>query len=138
MKNKLLWVLIAVMLFDFGVTIAGQPSGYWHDPSLADEGNPLFRVAMLKGWPFYFAAILAYVTAVAALVTWLPRRIGLTTGLAFLLVHYLAGSTWLLFHFHLGLMGPILYAVAISMALMSILYSGDLRLCFMPANGEEK
>jgi hypothetical protein len=131
MKSKLQWLLVAVIAFDFGITIFGQPSSYWHNPRTADEGNPIFRWFMFQGTFCYFAFILAYIGGVSALVTLLPRQTAIITGLVFLLSHYFAGSTWLSFHFHLGMVGPIMYAVVLSIALMSILQSGELKACFM-------
>jgi hypothetical protein len=131
MKNKLLWLLVAVIAFDFGITLFGQPSSYWHDPYTADEGNPVFRWFMFRGTFCYFAFILAYIIGVLALVTLLPRQAAIITGLVFLLSHYFAGSTWLSYHFHLGMAGPILYAVVLSIALILILQSGESKVCFM-------
>jgi hypothetical protein len=131
MKNKLCWLLVAVIAFDFGITIFGQPSSYWHNPQTADEGNPVFRWFMFQGAFCYLAFILAYLVGVLALVTRLPRGAAVITGLVFLLSHYFAGSTWLSYHFHLGMAGPIIYALVLSIALMIILQSGDSNVCFM-------
>jgi len=131
MKNKLRWLLLAVIAFDFGITMFGQPSSYWHSPHTADEGNPVFRWFMFQGAYCYLAFILAYLVGVFALVTLLPRQAAIITGLIFLLSHYFAGSTWLSFHFHLGMTGPILYAVVLSIALISILQPAELKVCFM-------
>ena len=130
MKNKLCWLLVAVIAFDFGITIFGQPSSYWHNPQTADEGNPVFRWFMYQGAFCYLAFILACLVGVLALVTRLPRPAAVITGLVFLLSHYFAGSTWLSYHFHLGMAGPILYALVLSIALIMILQSGDPKVCF--------
>jgi hypothetical protein len=132
MKNKLRWLLVAVILFDFAVTILGQPSSYWHDPLSADEGNALFRWFMVRGTICYFAFILSYIVGIFVLVTALPRKSALITGLIFLLAHYFAASTWLSYHFRLSMAGPIMYAVVLSMALMWILESGGSKGCFLP------
>jgi len=130
MKNKLCWLLVAVIVFDFGISIFGQPSSYWHNPQTADEGNPVFRWFMYQGAFCYLAFILAYLVGVLALVTRLPRPAAVITGLVFLLSHYFAGSTWLSYHFHLGMGGPIIYALVLSIALIMILQSGDPKVCF--------
>ena len=124
MKNRLTWLLLAVIAFDFAVTILGQPSRYWTNPASANEGNRLFAWFMVRGPVAYAGLILAYMTGVAVLVRMLPRQTAIITGLVFLLAHYFAGSTWLTFHFHLGMVGPVAYAVVLSMALLSILQSG--------------
>ena len=138
MKNKLQWLLVAVIAFDFGITIFGQPSSYWHNPHTADEGNPVFLWFMFQGAFFYFAFILAYIGGVSALITLLPKQVAIITGLIFLLSHYFAGSTWLSFHFHLGMVGPIMYAVVISIALALILQPGDLKACFMASSDSQR
>ena len=113
--------MIAVIAFDFGITMFGQPASYWHNPLTADEGNPVFRWFMFRGVYCYLAFILAYLFGAFALVTLLPTQAAIITGLVFLLSHYFAASTWLSFHFHLGMVGPILYALVLSVALILIL-----------------
>jgi hypothetical protein len=138
MKSKLRWLLLAVVAFDFGITLFGQPSSYWHSPHTADEGNPVFRWFMFQGAYYYLAFILAYLAGVFALVTLLPRPAAIITGLVFLLSHYFAGCTWLSFHFHLGMAGPILYAVVLSIALIMILQSGESNACWMATTGRKE
>jgi hypothetical protein len=137
MKKRLTWVLLAVIAFDFGITILGQPSSYWSDPRTANEGTPLFAWFMVRGFPCYVAFILAYIFGVYVLIRVLPRRTAIITGLVFLLSHYYAASTWLSFHFNLGMGGPIVYAVVLSIALISILQSGPSNECITAATNRE-
>ena len=130
--------MLAVIAFDFGITMFGQPSSYWHNPHTADEGNPFFRWFMSQGAYCYLAFILAYIVGVFALVTLLPRQTAIITGLVFLLSHYFAGSTWLSFHFHLGMAGPILYAVVLSITLILILQSAGSKACFMTTDDHKE
>ena len=116
MKNGLRWLVLFVIVFDFGITILGQPSSYWHNPQAADEGNPFFRWFMIQGSLCYLAFIITYIAVVMSLVTLLPKQAAFITGLTFLLSHYFAGSTWLSYHFHLGMTGPIIYAFILSIA----------------------
>jgi hypothetical protein len=129
MKNKLLWLLAAVIIFDFGITMLGQPASYWHHPDAAEEGNPVFRWFMIRGAVVYLAFIFGYVAGVVVLVSRLPRQAAIITGLVFLLSHYFAGSTWLDFHFHLNMMRPTIYALVLSIALILILKSVDWNAC---------
>jgi hypothetical protein len=138
MKNKLLWLLAGVIAFDFGITMLGQPASYWHDPHTAHEGNPVFRWFMVRGTVCYLAFVLGYVAGVVALVSRLPRQAAIITGLVFLLVHYFAGSGWLAFHFHHDLIGPAVYALVLSIALILILDSADWKACFGNDNCEHK
>lgn len=137
MQNKLRWLLVAVIAFDFGITILGQPVSYWTHPHTADEGNPVFRWFMVRGAVCYFAFILSYIVGVLALVTVLPRQAAIITGLVFLLSHYFAASTWLSYHYKLSMAGPILYAVVLSIALILILQSGGSKACFMAKSDRE-
>jgi hypothetical protein len=86
---------------------------------------------MFRGAFCYLAFILAYMAGVFALVTLLPRQAAIITGLVFLLSHYFSGSTWLSFHFHLGMGGPILNAFVLSIALILILRPAELKVCFL-------
>lgn len=139
MKNKLRWLLVAVIIFDFGITIFGQPASYWHNPHTADEGNPVFRWFMVRGAVCYFAFILSYIVGVSTLVSVLPKQAAIITGLVFLLSHYFAASTWLSYHFKLSMAGPIIYALVLSIALILILQSGGAKSCFMATiGGDEK
>jgi hypothetical protein len=134
MKNKLLWLLAAVIVFDFGITLVGQPASYWHHPHTAEEGNPIFRWFMIRGIICYLAFILGYTSGVVAMVSRLPRPAAIITGLAFLFSHYFAGSTWLDFHFHLNMVGPAIYALVLAVAFLLVFQSGDWKACF----GEDK
>jgi hypothetical protein len=131
MKKNLLWLLIAVIAFDFGITLLGQPSSYWHDAHTAREANPLFAWFMVRGIVWYLSFICAYGIGVVALVKMLPRPTGIITGSVFLLSHYFAGCTWLTLRFDLGMTGPVIYAVALSIALVSIFRSGPLKACIV-------
>ena len=129
MKNRLLWLLLAVIVFDFGVTLIGQPSSYWSDPHTAREANPLFAWFMVRGIAWYLALIFGYMISVTALLKLLPEQGANVTGLIFLLSHYFAAFTWLTLRFDLGMTGPVIYATVLSIALVSILQSGTSRSC---------
>ena len=49
-----------VIAFDFGITLLGQPSSYWHDARTANEGNPVFAWFMVRGVTLYLAFIVIY------------------------------------------------------------------------------
>ena len=137
-KNRLTWILVFVIAFDFGITLLGQPSTYWHDPHTANEGNPVFAWFMVRGLASYFAFIVVYIAGVVLLVRRLPAQSAIITGLIFLLSHYFAGSTWLDFHFKLNMFGPIVYAAVISMALFTVLKSSPFFGCSELEAGREQ
>ena len=120
MKNRALLILLAVIAFDFAITLLGQPSSYWHDPHTAREATALFAWFMRRGIAWYLGFILLYLTGVTVLIRLLPRQAAIITGLVFLLSHYFAACTWLVLRFDLGMSGPIIYAVVLSTALVSI------------------
>ncbi len=130
MKNIPLFLLAAVIAFDFLVTILGQPASYWLHPHTADEGNPVFRWFMFEGAACYFVFIAAYIAGVVILVSRLPRQAAIIVGLVFLLSHYFAASTWLAFNFNLNMAGPAIYALVISIGLIWIMRSSDSKTCF--------
>jgi hypothetical protein len=123
MKHRLSWLLLAVMGFDFGITLLGQPSSYWHDPHAAREANALFAWFMVRGLAWYIPSILCYMAGVVGLVRLLPQRSAIITALVFLFAHYFAGCTWLTLRFDLGIVGPVIYGVVVSIALVSIVES---------------
>jgi hypothetical protein len=129
MKNKLLWLLLAVIAFDFGVTLVGQPSSYWSNAHTAREANPLFAWFMVRGITWYFFLIVTYMVSVSVLLRVLPRQSATVTGLVFLLSHYFAACTWLTLRFDLGMTGPVIYATVLSIALVSIFQSGSPNSC---------
>jgi hypothetical protein len=129
MKIRPIWILLAVIAVDFGVTLIGQPSSYWHDPQTAREANSLFAWFMVRGLAWYLGFILVYMTGVTVLIRKLPRQAAIITGLVFLLSHYFAACTWLTLRFDLGMSGPIIYAVVLSTVLVLSVQSGVMRLC---------
>lgn len=126
--------MLAVIAFDFGITLIGQPSSYWHDPHTAREATPLFAWFMVRGIYWYLAFILLYMASAAVLIRVLPRQTAIITGMVFLLSHYFAACTWLSLRFDFGMVGPIVYAAVLSTALVSILNSGALSGCLAGEN----
>ena len=129
MKNRLTWILVFVIAFDFGITLLGQPSSYWHDPHTANEGNPVFAWFMVRGLALYLAFIVIYIASVVLLIRRLPGQSAIVTGFIFLFSHYYAGCTWLDFHFKLNMLGPIICAAVLSVALLAALKSGPSAVC---------
>jgi hypothetical protein len=138
LKNRLTWILVFVIAFDFGITLLGQPSTYWHDPHTANEGNPVFAWFMVRGLAPYLAFIVIYMASVVLLVRRLPGQAAIITGLIFLFSHYFAGCTWLDFHFRLNMFGPIIYAAVLSMALLAVLRPGPNFKCSQLETGREQ
>ncbi|MBP7051896.1 MAG: hypothetical protein KBE65_12855 [Phycisphaerae bacterium] len=119
MKNtvgQLRWLLVAVIAVDVTLTLIGQPSSYWHNPSTGVEGNPFFAWFLVRG-PLFFVSTAVFYAAVAFLLSsLLPYRLALIVCLSFVFGHYCGASSWLLFRFNAGMAGPIIYGILISTA----------------------
>ncbi len=112
--RRLRWVMLLVMLIDTVCTLAGQPAAYWHDPSKADEIEPVVRFFLVRGvLPFAIGAVL-YLAGVFCLVSVAPARMALAVLIAFLLAHFWGATSWLLYHFHYGIRGQNFFEIAIA------------------------
>jgi hypothetical protein len=134
MKKRLLLLLATVIAVDFAVTLLGQPHGYWHNPLEAHEGNPVFRWFMIQGPAWYFVCIAAYISGVVGLVSRLRGQMAIVVGLVFLLTHYFAASSWIAFHFHFDLVGPVVYALVLALWLISIMRHSGWSACRQGGN----
>lgn len=112
--KRLRWVMVGAMLFDKANTLLGQPDSYWQNPATANEGNAFFHYFLSCGLPVYLLFSLVYLAGIFLLVSVLPRKCSLIAIFAFILGHYLGASTWLDFHWHLGIAGPIIYGIILS------------------------
>jgi hypothetical protein len=115
---RLRWVMVGAMLFDKGNTILGQPDSYWQHPATANEGNAFFHFFLSHGLPVYLLFSLVYIVGIFLLVSVLPRRCSLVVMFAFILCHFLGASTWLAYQWHLGVAGPIIYCIILSVLIV--------------------
>ncbi len=97
--KRLRWVMLAVMIFDLLITLAGQPVSYWHQATTANEGDPIVELVMHQGVVPLLLVSVAYGLAILALVSFLPRQPALIVLLLFTFWHYYGASTWLQYHF---------------------------------------
>jgi len=116
--KRLRWVMVGAMLLDKLNTLLGQPSSYWHQPATADEGDAFFHFFLSRGLSVYLLFSLIYIVVIFLVVSVLPRKCSLTVTFAFILCHYLGASTWLAYHWHLGVVGPILYGIILSLLIV--------------------
>jgi hypothetical protein len=116
--KRLRWVMVGAMLFDKLNTLLGQPSSYWQHPATADEGDAFFQFFLSRGLPLYLLFSLVYVVVMFLVVSVLPRRPGLIITFAFILCHFLGASTWLAYRWHLGIVGPIIYGIILSVLIV--------------------
>ena len=116
--KRLRWVMVGAMLFDKMNTLLGQPSSYWQHPTTADEGDAFFHFFLSRGLPVYLLFSLVYVVALFLLVSVLPRKLSLIVAFTFILCHFLGASTWLAYRWHLGIAGPIIYGIILSVLIV--------------------
>lgn len=116
--KRLRWVMVSAMVFDKLNTLLGQPSAYWQHPTVTDEGNAFFGFFLSRGLPVYLIFSLVYVVAVFLLVSVVRRKISLMILFSFILCHFLGASTWLAYRWHLGVAGPIVYGIILSVLIV--------------------
>jgi hypothetical protein len=113
--RRLRWVMVGAMLFDKANTILGQPAAYrQHPAAAAEEGNPFFHFFLSRGLPVFLLFSLVYIVGIFSLVSFLPRKCSLIVTFSFILCHFLGASTWLAYRWHLGIAGPIIYGIILS------------------------
>lgn len=112
--KRLRWVMVGAILFDKLNTLLGQPGSYWQHPTTADEGDAFFHFFLSRGLPVYCLFSLVYILVLFFGVSLIPRRLSLIVIFAFILCHFLGASTWLAYRWHLGVAGPIIYGIILS------------------------
>lgn len=120
--------MLAVIFFDMSITLIGQPTSYWSNPSTVREENELYHLIMSKGVGTLMLTDLVYLTGSFLLVTFLPVRLAAALLFALIFGHFFGGSTWLCFHFKLGVTGIVIYGILLSAVIVEvILRSGQKR-----------
>ena len=118
--KRLRWVAMLLIAVDAFVTIMGQPAGFWSNPGIAREANPLFAWFLLRGLPPFILILLCYAGVVFYLVSVLPRRLASIALFSVIFGHYFGASSWLMFNFHLGIFAPIVYGILLSICLVAL------------------
>ncbi|MFT3781221.1 MAG: hypothetical protein QM790_04330 [Nibricoccus sp.] len=118
--TRLSWLMIAVMVSDFALTLAGQPTSYWKDHSHPLEGNSLVAWAMRHGPAAVIAGWSVYAALAFALVKLLPGRFGMIAAFTFIFAHFSAASGWLIYIFHVGVTGVYLFSLAVAAMLVAV------------------
>ena len=117
--KRLRWVMIATLLGDLLVTLAGQPASYWSHPSTVVEGNKFVAPILSRG---FLHVLLFAVIGVAGLlftVSVLPKRGALILVLTVTLSGYFGISSWLVYDFHFGSAAEMIGAVVLAIVLVS-------------------
>jgi hypothetical protein len=112
--KRLRWVMSGAMLFDFTLTLAGQPGSYWLHPASVNESNPLFGLFLARGWIAGVLFYLVYLAATFLLVSVVSTMTARICIFALLFSHFNGASTWLFYRWRLGMEAPVFYAVLLS------------------------
>ena len=95
--RRLRWVTLMVMLADAVITLIGQPPTFWHDPKVANEGEPIVRFFLVRGFFTYAFVGSLYVIGSLVLASITPRNIGMTILFFLLLEHFWGVTSWLVY-----------------------------------------
>ena len=112
--------MIATLLGDLLVTLAGQPASYWSDPSTVVEANRLVAPILSRGLlPLLLVTVIG-VPGLLFTVSVLPKRGALILVLSMTLSGYFGISSWLVYPpFHLGSAAEMIGAVVLAVVLVS-------------------
>ena len=106
--------MAGVILVDSINTLLGQPPSYMEDPATANELNDFMRIFVSLGmWPFMISSLF-YIAGSVFAASILPRRLAYLFVLAMILGHYFGASTWLVYHWELGMQAAIIYGIIIA------------------------
>jgi len=130
--KRLRWVMLTAIFLDFAVTLLGQPASYWLHPETAQEADRLFLIFMLWGWTASVLYELFYLAFAFLLVSVLSSTPALIALFAFLFGHFYGASTWLFFHWKLGMEAPVAYGVLLSTILALVLTQSEKRRAGLP------
>jgi hypothetical protein len=133
--KRLRWVMATMVMFTIANTIAGQPGTFWHNPATAMRGDGLsinnptnhtFGFFLGYGWLPFLVASLTFLLMALLLVSVVPRKPALVIILTIIFGYYYEASNWLAVRWHLGFQGPILYGLAVSMAIVYTAFQPNL------------
>lgn len=112
--ERLRWLMSGAILFDFIVTLVGQPPTYWLHPETVNEADPLFGFFLLRGWLAGVLFYLVYQVGTFLLASFASRTTAQIWIFALLFGHFCGASSWLFFRWRLGMQAPVLYGVLLS------------------------
>ena len=111
---KLKYVALGSAIIDGILTISGHPKEYWSNPRVTNEANELFRYFALQSGSFFILVLLVYYFSIFVLLKYLPSKITLIACYAFILGHFFGASSWICYHYELGVSGVVYYGIGMS------------------------
>ena len=125
--QRLRWLMLCVIIFDIVLTLAGQPSSFWHHPETVIEGNDVVRYFFSRGLSGVIPFILVYCIGAFLAASILPRRLALSVIMFFLFVHYDGACTWLVHHFQLRTKATAFYGIPLSVIFVWLAFPASAR-----------
>jgi hypothetical protein len=107
------WLMVGTMLLDIIVTLMSQPGTYWQDRVSAFESNRLFHFFLVQQITWSSVLALFYILAAFIIVSILPVKGGLAAVFSFIICHYFRVSSWLDYHWQMGMTATFIYAFLI-------------------------
>jgi hypothetical protein len=123
--SRLRWITLCVIIIDVISTLSGQPHSYWHKPSTAVEANSFTRIFLAQGYTPYAFWVSLYLASIAIGTRFLPKKLSLMVLLAVLFGHYFGASTWLEYHFKMGIQAPIVYGCVLAVLLVAVGFDAE-------------
>jgi hypothetical protein len=120
--KNLRWIMLLAMLTDATITLIGQPKGYWHNPTMVDEGNPLSRFFLAHGWYAYLLEQTIICSALYRLIAVLSKRWGVITALGFTFAGFIGASNWFFYRFIWGMQAPVIFGALLSAAIVLLAF----------------
>ena len=120
--KKLRWIMLFAMLADACVTLWGQPTAYWHNTAMVDEGNTLSRFLLMKGWYTYLLGQAVICFAFYRLVSVLPNLWGIIIALCFTLAGFTGTSNWFFYRWIMGMEAPVIFGSVLSVAIVFAMF----------------
>lgn len=121
--KRLRWPMLATMILDYTVTLAGQPDSFWHRPETMRESNQLARVFLAYGWRGYIFYAFLLVSGTFLLLYILPRTGAMICVLATTLGGFAGSSNWSFYDWRLGIWAPVTYGIVVSIAIVSLAFA---------------
>ena len=94
-KFAIMFPLAFVMISDFALTLAGQPSCYWQDYNSCIEASPIGEFLLSLGPEYFTVSFIFYLFAVLFLMTKLSETQRLFLVMSVFLGHASGGASWL-------------------------------------------
>lgn len=116
--------MLAAMLADATATLIGQPTGYWHNPSLVYEGNSISKFFLLQGWHAYALEQLVIGLLLYRLISVLSSRWALVVSIGFIFMGFIGSSNWFFYSWRFGWPVQVAWGCVLSIGIVFSILRG--------------